>query len=45
VDVGKPIPLSEYAAVAEVLKYVYQVKGKSVNELTETLQKQTRKAG
>ena len=45
VDVGKAIPLSEYAAVAEVLKYVYQVKGKSVNELTETLQKQTRKAG
>jgi flagellar biosynthetic protein FlhB len=28
VDVGKPIPLEQYQAVAEVLKYVYQLKGK-----------------
>jgi flagellar biosynthesis protein FlhB len=43
VDIGKPIPISEYSAVAEVLKYVYQVKGKSIEELTETLQEQTQK--
>ncbi len=40
VDIGKPIPSSEYTAVAEVLKYVYQVKGKSIQELTETLKEQ-----
>jgi flagellar biosynthetic protein FlhB len=28
VDIGKPIPVTEYAAVAEVLKYVYQVQGR-----------------
>ncbi len=28
VDVGKPIPEDKYAAVAEVLAYVYQLKGK-----------------
>ncbi len=43
VDVGKPIPSTEYTAVAEVLKYVYQVKGRSLNELTETLRDQTGK--
>ncbi len=33
VDIGQPIPVTEYAAVAEVLKYVYQVKGKSMPDL------------
>jgi len=33
VDVGSPIPIEQYAAVAEVLKYVYQVKGKSVPDI------------
>lgn len=28
VDIGKPIPQQSYAAVAEVLAYVYQLKGK-----------------
>jgi flagellar biosynthetic protein FlhB len=37
VDVGQPIPVSEYAAVAEVLKYVYQVQGRSVSDLTKAL--------
>jgi flagellar biosynthesis protein FlhB len=44
VDVGQAIPTTEYGAVAEVLKYVYQVKGRSMDELTETLQNQTKKA-
>ncbi|MFN7290168.1 MAG: flagellar biosynthesis protein FlhB [Pirellula sp.] len=44
VDIGKPIPTSEYSAVAEVLKYVYEVKGRSMDELTETLQETKRKA-
>jgi flagellar biosynthetic protein FlhB len=30
VDVGKPIPVDQYAAVAEVLRYVYQLKGKKL---------------
>jgi flagellar biosynthetic protein FlhB len=30
VDVGKPIPTDAYAAVAEVLAYVYQLQGKKV---------------
>jgi flagellar biosynthetic protein FlhB len=30
VDVGKPIPTESYAAVAEVLAYVYQLKGKKL---------------
>jgi flagellar biosynthesis protein FlhB len=37
VEVGQAIPVNEYAAVAEVLKYVYQVQGKSVAELTKSL--------
>jgi flagellar biosynthesis protein FlhB len=37
VDVGQPIPVSEYAAVAEVLKYVYQVQGRSIADLTQAL--------
>jgi flagellar biosynthetic protein FlhB len=37
VDVGQPIPVTEYAAVAEVLKYVYQVQGKSIADLTNAL--------
>ncbi len=28
VQVGQPVPVQEYAAVAEVLKYVYQVQGR-----------------
>ena len=34
VEVGEPIPSEEYAAVAEVLKYVYQIKGKTLEDLT-----------
>ena len=30
VDVNKPIPAQHYAAVAEVLKYVYELKGKTL---------------
>jgi flagellar biosynthesis protein FlhB len=30
VDIGKPIPAESYAAVAEVLAYVYQLKGKKL---------------
>jgi flagellar biosynthesis protein FlhB len=30
VDIGKPIPTQSYAAVAEVLAYVYQLKGKKM---------------
>ena len=30
VDIGKPIPLEQYAAVAEVLRYVYQLQGKKM---------------
>lgn len=30
VDVGKPVPTESYAAVAEVLAYVYQLKGKKM---------------
>ena len=30
VDVNKPIPLEQYAAVAEILRYVYRLKGKSL---------------
>ena len=37
VEVGQAIPLSEYAAVAEVLKYVYQVQGRSIADLTKAL--------
>ncbi|MFO0013567.1 MAG: flagellar biosynthesis protein FlhB [Planctomycetota bacterium] len=33
VDIGKPIPANEYAAVAEVLKYVYQVQGRKLPDL------------
>jgi flagellar biosynthesis protein FlhB len=37
VEIGHPIPVTEYAAVAEVLKYVYQVQGRSVADLTKAL--------
>jgi flagellar biosynthetic protein FlhB len=30
VDIGKPVPTESYAAVAEVLAYVYQLKGKKL---------------
>jgi flagellar biosynthetic protein FlhB len=30
VDIGKPIPADSYAAVAEVLAYVYQLQGKKL---------------
>jgi flagellar biosynthesis protein FlhB len=36
VDVGKPIPSDQYAAVAEVLKYVYQVRKKSVDDILKS---------
>jgi flagellar biosynthetic protein FlhB len=35
VDIGKPIPVTEYNAVAEVLKYVYQVQGKKMPDLSQ----------
>lgn len=35
VDVGKPIPATEYAAVAEVLKYVYQVTGRKMPDIDQ----------
>ncbi len=34
VSIGHPIPTSEYGAVAEVLKYVYQLKGKTMPNIT-----------
>ena len=30
VEIGKPIPAGQYAAMAEVLRYVYQLKGKKL---------------
>jgi len=30
VDIGRPVPFEHYAAVAEVLRYVYQLTGKSL---------------
>lgn len=30
VEVGQPVPAEQYAAVAEVVKYVYQLKGKAL---------------
>jgi flagellar biosynthetic protein FlhB len=30
VEVRHPIPLEQYAAVAEVLRYVYQLRGKTL---------------
>ena len=37
VEIGQPIPATEYAAVAEVLKTVYQVQGRSITDLTKAL--------
>jgi len=31
VEVGQPIPPAQYAAVAEVLRYVYQLQGRSID--------------
>ena len=36
VDIGKPIPTEQYAAVAEVLKYVYQVRNRSIDDLLKS---------
>lgn len=33
VDIGRPIPVDQYAAVAEVLRYVYQLQGKKLPTL------------
>jgi flagellar biosynthetic protein FlhB len=33
VEIGQPIPSEQYAAMAEVLKYVYQLKGKTLSSL------------
>ena len=30
VDINHPVPAEQYAAVAEVVKYVYQLKGKTL---------------
>ena len=30
VEIGKQVPMEQYAAVAEVLRYVYQLKGKKL---------------
>lgn len=35
VEVNEPIPSEQYAAVAEVLRYVYELKGKSLPSLEE----------
>jgi flagellar biosynthesis protein FlhB len=35
VEVGKPIPAGQYAAMAEVLRYVYQLKGKTLPGMGE----------
>lgn len=32
VDIGKPVPSEQYTAMAEVLRYVYQLKGKTVSK-------------
>ncbi len=36
VDIGKPIPSEQYAAVAEVLKYVYQVRNRSIEDVLKS---------
>lgn len=33
VDIGKPIPSEQYSAMAEVLRYVYQLKGKTLKDI------------
>ena len=33
VEIGRPIPVEQYAAVAEVLRYVYQLQGKKLPDL------------
>lgn len=35
VEIGKPIPAGQYAAMAEVLRYVYQLKGKKLPAMGE----------
>ncbi|MEO8496656.1 MAG: flagellar biosynthesis protein FlhB [Planctomycetota bacterium] len=35
VETGKPIPAGQYAAMAEVLRYVYQLKGKKLPTMKE----------
>ncbi len=35
VEIGKPIPAGQYAAMAEVLRYVYQLKGKKLPNMAE----------
>ena len=30
VEIGQPVPAEQYAAVAEVIRYVYQLKGKAL---------------
>jgi flagellar biosynthetic protein FlhB len=39
VELGQAVPVEQYAAVAEVLKYVYQVQGRSINDLTQAIGK------
>ncbi|MGN6543466.1 MAG: EscU/YscU/HrcU family type III secretion system export apparatus switch protein, partial [Aureliella sp.] len=33
VDIGRPIPVEQYTAVAEVLRYVYQLQGKKLPDI------------
>lgn len=33
VDIGQPIPVEQYAAVAEVLRYVYQLQGRKLPDM------------
>ncbi len=33
VEIGQPIPVEQYAAVAEVLRYVYQLKGRKLPDI------------
>ncbi|WP_431192397.1 hypothetical protein [Rhodopirellula bahusiensis] len=34
VDVGQEVPAEQYQAVAEILRYVYQMQGKKVPQAT-----------
>ncbi len=36
VNIGQPVPIAEYGAVAEVLKYVYELKGKKMPDLRKS---------
>lgn len=39
VEVGQAVPVKEYAAVSEILRYVYQIQGKKLPDLSEIQQR------